>query len=87
LFSQHDIYIDDYTRGRYNSIHIAFFDGSMISLCPFVALIGVLLVEFTPVAQVVGVKSSDVVVLLSLMAVVFLVLSAYSLFCCMFSLS
>eukprot|EP00475_Leptophrys_vorax_P040715 TRINITY_DN7592_c0_g1_i3.p1 TRINITY_DN7592_c0_g1~~TRINITY_DN7592_c0_g1_i3.p1 ORF type:complete len:591 (+),score=114.29 TRINITY_DN7592_c0_g1_i3:175-1947(+) len=79
--NQHDIYLDDSVRGRYNSIHIAFFDGSMISLCPFVALIGVLAVEFTPVTEIVGAKATDIVVLLALMAVVFFILSAYSLLC------
>jgi hypothetical protein len=84
LADQHDIYIDDYTRGRYNSIHIAFFDGSMISLCPFVALLGVLLAEYTPISDYVGSDNVDIVILLSLVASVFFILSMYSIFSCKF---
>jgi hypothetical protein len=84
LADQHDIYVDDYTRGRYNSIHIAFFDGSTISLCPLVALLGVLIAEYTPIPDLVGVQNSDIVILLTLVASVFFILSMYSAFSCRF---
>lgn len=86
LAEQHEISLDDYTRNRYNGLHVAFFDGSIISMCPFVALVGVTVSEFTSLKNLMPTSIFQPSLLLGMMGVTFFVFSSYSLFWCKFFL-